>query len=263
MRQGVVSQMLRNRFYIGEVEFLGQTRRGVQVPLVDEATFQAVQRRLRDETGHSPAYRAPTTYLTGLVFCACGQPLYRQGMKDRPAHFLCAGQRNKDCPGIGTPRLDQLEPAVLALALRIGRNLNDDAPDMVVRQSKATRLRTEVAGLDKERAELLKAIGRLGSSHAKGVMDEAAYGEAVRMLQDELATVEARLLAVKGLAADTARPVEELRSAAERLESLWQHMTAQERRASVRLLLPDGVRVRRAKYRDEPMLDRLTVPEES
>lgn len=270
MRQGVVSQLLRNRFYLGELDFLGQTGPGRHTPLVDEATFAAVQRRLTSERAAGPHGRVPSTPVIGLVFCAlCHRPLYRagngsRGGKPRPARMICSGMLDRSCPGIGTPRVDELELALLALALQAGEDLGDETPAAVARASRAARATVELDRLKAEETALLNDIGRLGVSHARNVMNDQAYSLAVGQLQTELAGVQGRMEQLKGAEVAAARPVAELRSAAERLALYWddpEMMTDLERRACLRILV-ERVEVRRASYRGEPMGARLLPADE-
>lgn len=269
MRQGVVSQLLRNRFYVGELEFLGQTGPGRHTPLVDEVTFAAVQRRLSSERATGPHGRVPSSPVVGLLFCAtCHRPLYRagngsRGGKPRLARLFCSGMLDRSCAGIGTPRLDELEQAVLALALQQGQDLHDQAPAAVARASRAARATAELARLRAEETSLLNDIGRLGVSHARGVMNDQAYSLAVAQLQTEHAAITGRIEQLQTAEVSAARPLAELRSAVERLALDWhdEEMTDLERRACLRLLL-ERVEVRRASYRGEPMGARLLPPDE-
>jgi DNA invertase Pin-like site-specific DNA recombinase len=262
MRQGVISQLLRNRFYLGELELHGQTRVGRHTPLVDEVTFAAVQRRLNFERADGPHWRVPGSPLIGLVFCAlCGGPLYRlgdgaRGGRPRPSRMACSGMLGRTCPGVGTPRVDETEDAVKALALEEAGQLQDQSPAHLVRSSRAARSAAELKRLRAEQTALLNQIGRLGVSLARDVMTEAGYREAVKQIQEELATVDRQVLELEVAEVSVTRPLEELASAADRIVQLWDVMTPLEQRAMLMVFLP-AVRIRRAGYRGEPMAARL------
>jgi DNA invertase Pin-like site-specific DNA recombinase len=262
MRQGVISQLLRNRFYLGELELHGQTRQGRHTPLVDEVTFAAVQRRLSFERADGPHWRVPGSPLIGLVFCAvCGGPLYRlgdgaRGGRPRPSRMVCSGLLARTCPGVGTPRVDETEDAVKALALDEAAQLQDQSPAHIVRSSRAARSAAELKRLRAEQTALLNQIGRLGVSLARDVMTEAGYREAVKQIQEELATVDRQVLELEVAEVSVTRPLEELASAADRIVQLWDVMTPLEQRAMLMVFLP-AVRIRRAGYRGEPMAARL------
>jgi hypothetical protein len=151
--------------------------------------------------------------------------------------------------------------AVRSLALTIAAGLRDDYSRLVARDSQQARAGAEVAVLRAERAQLVAAVGQLGVSLAKGVMDDDGYGAAVGLLRAELSTVEGRLHVVTGLSVVASRPVKELENAAERLRDFWDVLGPQESRAALRLLVP-RVLLRRAGYRGEPVAVRLTVPVE-
>src|SRR5262245_32388388 len=71
--QGPLFYILRNRFYIGEVVYKGEVCPGPQLPLIDRALFDAVQRRLSEQRSHHVRARnrseAP---LRGLLFDSAG-----------------------------------------------------------------------------------------------------------------------------------------------------------------------------------------------
>jgi hypothetical protein len=67
--RGPLAYLLRNRFYIGEVDFKGEICSGEHPPLLDRDLFEAVQRRLAEQTNGYRATRAhPEALLTGRIF---------------------------------------------------------------------------------------------------------------------------------------------------------------------------------------------------
>jgi site-specific DNA recombinase len=74
--QGPLFYMLRNRFYIGEVFYKGETCPGPQPPLLDRALFDAVQKRLTEQRSHHVTTRTRNgALLRGLLFDAAGNPM--------------------------------------------------------------------------------------------------------------------------------------------------------------------------------------------
>src|SRR5262245_63700025 len=71
--QGPLFYILRNRFYIGEVVYKGEICPGPQLPLIDRALFDAVQRRLTEQRSHDVRTRTRSEApLRGLLFDSAG-----------------------------------------------------------------------------------------------------------------------------------------------------------------------------------------------
>jgi len=73
-----VSRMLRDRTYIGQVSFSGRWYKGVHEPIIDEDTFEAVQRKYDMYMGTAAGTFSDnfqgSQLLTGMVFCGiCGK----------------------------------------------------------------------------------------------------------------------------------------------------------------------------------------------
>ena len=58
--RGSLAQLIRNRFYIGEVVFKGEVLKGEQPPILDRALFDAVRARLNQQvTNHKAKWVNP------------------------------------------------------------------------------------------------------------------------------------------------------------------------------------------------------------
>jgi site-specific DNA recombinase len=67
--RGPLAHLLRNRFYIGEVEFKGEVLRGEQPPIIDRDLFEAVQAKLSQQASSRTATRMMSeALLTGRIF---------------------------------------------------------------------------------------------------------------------------------------------------------------------------------------------------
>jgi len=83
--RGSLAQLLRNRFYIGEVVFKGEVLKGEQAAILDRALFDAVQARLNEQvTSHKAKWMKSEALLTGRIFDD-------RGNRMTPSH---AGGRN-------------------------------------------------------------------------------------------------------------------------------------------------------------------------
>ena len=87
--RGPLAHLLRNRFYIGEVKFKGETFKGEQPAIVDYKVFEAVQMKLsKQRNGHTTTRLKSEALLTGRIFDDHGNrmsPTYarKKGIKYR------------------------------------------------------------------------------------------------------------------------------------------------------------------------------------
>jgi site-specific DNA recombinase len=74
--RGPLAHLLRNRFYIGEVMFKGETLPGEQPAIVDRDLFEAVQAKLNAQLrSYNKQRRSSKALLTGRLFDDRGQPM--------------------------------------------------------------------------------------------------------------------------------------------------------------------------------------------
>jgi site-specific DNA recombinase len=67
--RGSLAQLLRNRFYIGEVVFKGEVLKGEQPAILDRALFDAVQARLNQQvTNHKAKWMKSEALLIGRIY---------------------------------------------------------------------------------------------------------------------------------------------------------------------------------------------------
>ncbi|GAA1819608.1 recombinase family protein [Nesterenkonia flava] len=116
--------MLKNPYYTGRVNYNGITYPGNHEPLIDDETFEEVQRILetRDRVGQRD--RVHDHHLKSVVFCQCGERLILQKVKNGRGvpydYFACAGRHGKrnDCKMRFVP-VDWLEDEITRLHERI------------------------------------------------------------------------------------------------------------------------------------------------
>ena len=66
---GSLAHLLKNRFYIGEVVYRGQTHRGSHQPIIEPKLFEAVQARLAENAvGRQTKLKSSPALLTGRLF---------------------------------------------------------------------------------------------------------------------------------------------------------------------------------------------------
>lgn len=75
-RPGPLAHMLKNRFYIGDVVYRGETNPGEHEPILDHALFEAVQAHLEEQRVERKIKQSNSaSILTGLLFDDRGNPM--------------------------------------------------------------------------------------------------------------------------------------------------------------------------------------------
>jgi DNA invertase Pin-like site-specific DNA recombinase len=260
VRQGTVSNLLRNPFHAGQVKYRRQHRPGTHKPLIDMETFEAVQRKLTRDLTLSPSVRGPVTFSTGMLHCAtCKRLLNRRGrgreVDDHRPRLRCP---TVGCPGVGAPFIADVEQALLTEALRVAQGYADGAPAVLARQQAAAKTRTDQARLRDEQAALRKSLDRATERLDTGILTDEEYLRFAQPRRDRLAAVEREIGDLED--APVRRPISELRDAAARLELRKDRMTALELRAAVQCFV-ERAWLSRAAYRGQPVAERLRYPD--
>ena len=91
--RGPLAHFLRNRFFIGEVQFKGEVFPGEQPPILDRKLFDAVQARLEEQRNHHTAARNSTeSLLMGRIYDERGnrrrQPMPPRTVSDIDITYL-------------------------------------------------------------------------------------------------------------------------------------------------------------------------------
>jgi site-specific DNA recombinase len=257
-----VSRLLRHPFYAGQVSYDGQSKLGRHAPLVDPQTWAAVQRRLAGQPDGMTGVRAAHS-LTGLVLCGrCDRPLHRRGLggQRRDAEQLepRLGCRHPGCPGVGTPRVREVEQLILDEVLAMASGLRDRAPEFDARESRSHRAQADLVRLRAEHAATLDAIGQAGAARARGLFDDLSYQATVSTLRVDLDRLAGQIEASER----TAGPgptLPQLEDLAARLREEWHAedgMTGVEKRLALGMFLR-AVRLHPPVRRGGPVSGRL------
>ncbi|MBI5726157.1 MAG: recombinase family protein [Planctomycetes bacterium] len=197
-----LSYMLNNRFYIGEINYRGQTHPGRHKPLVSRQMFQACQEVLNGRTRSTNNRNHP---LTGGVFtCAyCGSMItgelirrsLRNGEVREHLYYRCANNH----PNHPTVRwkAEDLEQAIhedlasmkldAELADWFRRSLTAAFADTDAQQQRQRQM------LLKRRTELTNMQDRLLSAYLSSNIDEVAFQNKSVDLKAQLGETEAAL----------------------------------------------------------------------
>jgi site-specific DNA recombinase len=189
---GQVHRVLTRKTYVGEHEFnkrskakeLKPVSEVVTVavpPIIDQATFDAVQVHLRSRNPKVTPARVVSgpTLLTGICFCAaCGGAMtLRTGKGGRYRYYTCsikARQGETGCKGRSIPmgKLDDLVAEHLEKRLLQPDRLEEILASLLDRRQERTERRREhIAELNKRAAESELRLKRLYDAIESGVAD--------------------------------------------------------------------------------------------
>ena len=200
-----MNKMLQNRAYIGEYRHGDIVVEGGMPALVDEETFDKVQRKFA-ENKRKGSQRArgmdendaPRYWLTGKVYCGkCGSTL--QGVSGTSGtgrtyyYYYCSAQRRKQCT-LKKVRKEKLEDAVtmiLRSILRDSENLMSLAVDAAAYYEKNYRDTGYLDGLEAKRREVEKSLANLVKVIESGLISETVTERLVQLEEQKRALNEA------------------------------------------------------------------------
>jgi len=132
---GPLAHMLKNRFYIGEVVFQGETHQGEHQPILDRDLFDAVQAQLAEVAVKRRLARSPSpAMLTGLIFDDRGNPMTpshanKKGVRYRyyVSHALLQGRKTAagSVKRVSAPDVEAIVIAALRERAHLQDNLNE------------------------------------------------------------------------------------------------------------------------------------------
>ena len=169
----LLSKVLHNPFYVGEVVYQGVHYAGSHEPLVDRATYESVQTLLATRVNGERTVKH-AHYLKSTIYCGiCGSRLIVTNVKPRGVvyeYFVCLGRHSKKQPqcSFRATLAEQIEDEIVRLydrvALRPGqRAVLETALQrqlaMLVAEStqRLTEAKTVRRRLERERDKLLQA----------------------------------------------------------------------------------------------------------
>jgi site-specific DNA recombinase len=160
--RGPLAHLLRNRFYIGEVVFKGETLAGEQHAIVDKGLFEAVQAKLSQQvTNHKVSRARSEALLSGRIFDDRGHRMSpsharRRGIKYRYyiSSALLQG-RPKQAGSVNRIPAHEIETLVIK-AVRDRLNAPAEISDALLIQNHVARVEVQS---DQLVIELTDAIG--------------------------------------------------------------------------------------------------------
>ncbi len=294
-RAGVVSaksfgvlkrRILANPFYVGDVRlwaYAGKAKqrvklrdvepfitRGVHEPLLltpagepDRDLFEKVQQRLAEDKRRAPRYVDPVHALGGLVRCAgCGfAATYFANAGRGNAHYRCKrrhGNGDEHCVGCGSAAVAEVESLVRATVREHARGwLVADGTQAAGTLTRRRQAATDREAIEREIAAVQTKITRVDDDYYGGTLPRERHARLVAQYDAELGRAQAALDAIGPVV--EAPPVEQLVSAAQRLDELWDVMTPSERNAALRACGVERVTIRKGTRWREPVVERIAV----
>ncbi|WFE41908.1 recombinase family protein [Micromonospora sp. WMMD998] len=257
MHTANVKKLLRSPVYLGKVVAGDQVLPGLHPPLVDEQTWDRVQRRLAAEAGTPPRHLAPTWSLVGLAECPNGHKLQRQGER-LVCGEGCGDVKGGTCPGVGRPRLAAVEAEVLDQIAGWAAELRTDHVAQAARLARVTAARADRVTLERELKQARAAMVRLARNNALTPLPDEVYREAMAELREAERTAAVELAR---LGDDDPSPDPEVAAGAvDALLALWHlpEATHADRGKALRSVV-ERVLVRPAQRWRQPEAERVTV----
>jgi len=251
-----VRALITNPIYIGMVRADGALCEGVHEAIVDEKTWQTVAAKLAENAagmGGNGRKRRRTrgkALLSGIAYCAvCGSAMTRHNTKKgsrRYSYYVCVKHQKEGaaaCPG-SRVAAGQLESFIVDRIRRIGQDRALlEAAIAADRETRATRrpeieerVRKLVAQLERlaaEREELVAALSQANGTTPALARKIAALDEEAESAKSRIHAAHSEIAALDAGGIDP----EELRTALEDLEPIWEVLFPEERARLLDLLL--------------------------
>ncbi len=229
-----VSDILHNRFYMGEVGYKHLEKNpeiysGKHEPIISRELWNQAQEARKLRRSKSRAYQEPyrVYLLNGVIHCAlCGMPLRAQAISNGRRYYReMAHKRGLMCPNrnIGADA-NLVEEQVSQLFLHV--RLSDDWLDEV---NKLLQDEDAWVKVEQERQKLMRILENLRQGYIQGFYDHLPDREEV--FQREYRTYRDRLLSLPEL--DPESVLKASRFFAE-VEETWEEATPRERRDLIR-----------------------------
>jgi len=196
-----VHNILRDRAYIGEIEYRGEWHPGKHEPLIDRSTWDRVQALLRGCNYHSHAL----TYSGEFMTCAhCGRPITgecktkqtKSGPRDY-IYYRCARYTKDGHPRVRV-REEEIDRQVLAIFDRMrieDESVRDWFRAVLASQTKDSQAESMSMRSELQRQEtlLVQQQDRLLNLRLDGEIEQEAYARKSTELRDRLASIKLQL----------------------------------------------------------------------
>lgn len=187
----VISKILRNRIYVGDLVQMQYTKVNYKIKkivkvakdeqvviqnnheaIIDRNTFNTVQEMLNKKTNEWNYSNRNKHLLTGLVFCKCGSRITYNKNHGKVFRCICSSYKKygkKFCSNIHLKESELLEMVAISLKKNINKYLNFKDLKYPTLQVK-NNTQQELAKLSKKKEELNKTISSLYEDKIEGTI---------------------------------------------------------------------------------------------
>ncbi len=264
-----LSQMLRDRYYLGVVEYQGEEFEGRHEALIDEDLFGRVQDLIESRTNAGERRRVHHHYLKGSLFC--GRCAEEDGVTQRMiiqhvtsarggeyTYFFCRNKQHGRCsaPHVNVLRIEDAVENHYA-TVQFGEEFVEEVREVVAEaladQEAASRLlkrqlTTQLHSLDAKESNLLDLA-------ADDSLPQLKIRQKLREIQREREHLTERLTAVQDDLSDSARLIEACLKLLSNPQELYRRCSDEQRR-----LLNQAIFARLYVHHEEINTDELNEP---
>lgn len=231
--------MLKNNFYIGEMESHGQIYQGSHEPIIDHDTWIQAQRALRRD-GKPRTFEAQAFKYSGLLFCGeCNSAYVGERKKEgRYIYYRCCSKKRGCSQGYvnETKITAQVENILKTLIIP------PDIKEMVLSVVKQQETLMEVTNSE-EKGIIDERIKRLRDSYKKalhekirGTIDEEMWLEVSQDFQMQIRQEEAKKTGVELAIMDYSQLATDLVELPEMITRKWFHSDEEQKRTTLNLI---------------------------
>jgi site-specific DNA recombinase len=251
--RGSLYRLLTNPLYIGKVRCKGENCEGEHAAILDEALWERVQARIR-QNGHTGGARARNRYgalLRGLLHCgSCGAGMthtYTQKKgRRRYRYYVCTKAQKQGwatCPtkSVSAPEIEQFvvdhirrigqDPALIEETLKAAEEQSREGTKTLEAELRA--LERELEASEREIRDLMSLTATNGDGTTPATGRLAELQELMVTRQKRRVEVRRELDALKARAVD----LHEVASALSQFDRLWETLSPRERARIVHLLV--------------------------
>lgn len=231
-----ISNILERITYIGKIQFRGEIFDGKHEPIIDEATWNAVQ---AERKKRSVKKTVTSDYLlTGLVYCArCGAKMRYQKWGKNGLKIYCYSQQKSRPKLVKDPNCDNEKNDACDIENIVLKNLFEHTNEIKnsLNQNIGKTPTTSATDVFKKKQEtLVSKLKRLYNLYAE-TGDEILL-QTIEENKKELDMVETELSSLNVLSQEESDLASQI-DAIVNLESSWEHMSIKEQQKALRLCI--------------------------
>lgn len=234
-----IRRVLSNPVNIGMIKNRDRWYKGIHLPILDQKTFDAIQKLMEARKSEYGAARPHQSLLGGLLYCKnCGGRYARQLYRDTH-YYTCYSRSKKMKAMIKDPncrnknyRTDELDAAILA---ELKKLVIDPERIAQVRENRpVSNVSEKVKAINSEIAKLDKQISKLMDLYVLGTIDMDTISEKVGELNAQKTNLTKELESMDVPQTDDTMTEEEIRTMASLMKD---DLPLEEKRAIIQSLI--------------------------